>query len=90
MSSPIESTGGTETPTNEPVLLSEDMSVDLSDEVRDTVDVPAVDEPTVEREDGQESQVSLLQEGIRGSNWRPHVNSQAAHPNMWKYQKDKR
>jgi hypothetical protein len=48
MSSPIESTGGTETPTNEPVLLSEDMSVDLSDEVGDTVDVPAVDEPTVE------------------------------------------
>jgi hypothetical protein len=48
MSSPIESTSETETPTNKSVMLSEDMSVDLSDKMRDTVDVPAVDELTVE------------------------------------------
>jgi BED zinc finger len=49
MSSPIESIGGTATPTNEPDLLSEGESVDLSDEVRDTIDVLAEndEEPTV-------------------------------------------
>jgi hypothetical protein len=48
-SSPIKSIGATETPTNEPVLLSEGVSVDLSDEVRYIVDVLFVDdEPTVE------------------------------------------
>jgi hypothetical protein len=43
MSSPIESIGGTATPTNEPDLLSEGESVDLSDEVRDTINEPTVD-----------------------------------------------
>jgi hypothetical protein len=50
MSSPIESIGGTATPTNEPDLLSEGESVDLSDKVRDTVDLLAAndEEPTVD------------------------------------------
>jgi BED zinc finger len=61
MSSPIESIGGTATPTNEPDLLSEGESVDLSNELRDTIDVLAAndEEPTVDgrKRNGKTSEV---------------------------------